>query len=139
MPAEPVPEPTARLHHDQTHPLHHAGHYIVVVAYCASSDSYEVRDPAAEAGHLTVPAAVLEAARRSFGTDEDIILVRTPSVPGPCRAWRPVNDCDEQRFSDAVAFGLGVPGPYQAWRPVKTHEEQSFSDACGLSFLVRRF
>ena len=52
-----------------------AGHYIVVVAYCASSDSYEVRDPAAEAEHLTVPAAVLEAARRSFGTDEDIILV----------------------------------------------------------------
>lgn len=47
----------------------------MVVAYCCASDSYEIRDPAAEAGHLTVPASVLEAARRSFGTDEDIILV----------------------------------------------------------------
>jgi Guanylylate cyclase len=67
------------------HYLHHAGHYIVVVAYCASSDSYEVRDPAAEAGHLTVPAAVLEAARRSFGTDEDIILVRTLPILRPLK------------------------------------------------------
>jgi hypothetical protein len=72
------PDAAAAYLHTSGEPAY-VGHYIVVVAYCASSDSYEVRDPAAEAGHLTVPAAVLEAARRSFGTDEDIILVGTPA------------------------------------------------------------
>jgi hypothetical protein len=53
-----------------------SGHYVVVVAYCADTDAYVIRDPAAEAEHATVAASVFEAARRSFGTDEDIILVR---------------------------------------------------------------
>lgn len=48
----------------------------MVVAYCSNSDSYEIRDPAADAEHLIVAASVLEAARKSFGTDEDIIMVR---------------------------------------------------------------
>jgi len=58
------------------HPLH-AGHYIVVAGYCPETDRYVIRDPAGEAEHLTISADTFEAARRSFGTDEDIILVRS--------------------------------------------------------------
>ena len=57
--------------------LRFTGHYIVVLAYSADTDCYVIRDPAANEEHITIAAPVFEAARRSFGTDEDIILVRT--------------------------------------------------------------
>jgi hypothetical protein len=60
----------------------YVGHYIVVAGYCPETDCYAIRDPAAETGHLTIAADTFEAARRSFGTDEDIILVGNPAPNG---------------------------------------------------------
>lgn len=58
------------------------GHYIVVCGYCAATDRYAIRDPAAEERFLTISAGTFERARRVFGTDEDLLLVSTPSANG---------------------------------------------------------
>lgn len=56
----------------------YTGHYIVVCGYDAAAEQYHVRDPAAQVEQLCIPAAKLEAARRSFGTDEDLLLITVP-------------------------------------------------------------
>lgn len=55
-----------------------AGHYIVICGYCARTERYAIRDPAAESCHLSISAATFEIARRAFGTDEDLLLVAVP-------------------------------------------------------------
>ncbi|GLC36565.1 hypothetical protein PLESTM_000460800 [Pleodorina starrii] len=55
--------------------LGYTGHYVLVVGYDGVSQEYVVRDPAAQEPDLRVSAAALDAARRSFGTDEDILVV----------------------------------------------------------------
>lgn len=52
-----------------------SGHYIVLCGYDLQSDAFAVKDPAADLPTVSVPSAVLEAARKTFGTDEDTILV----------------------------------------------------------------
>jgi len=42
----------------------------VVVSYNATKDVFGIRDPASEFANVLVPAAALDAARTSFGTDE---------------------------------------------------------------------
>jgi hypothetical protein len=56
----------------------YTGHYIVVCGYDAAAEQYHIRDPAAQLEQLCIPAARLEAARRSFGTDEDLLLITVP-------------------------------------------------------------
>lgn len=60
----------------------YTGHYIVVVAYSAATDTYTVRDPAADVEDVTISSATFEAARRAFGTDEDLLLVGSPAPHG---------------------------------------------------------
>lgn len=47
----------------------------MLCGYDLQSDAFAVKDPAADLATVSVPSAVLEAARKTFGTDEDIILV----------------------------------------------------------------
>lgn len=47
----------------------------MLCGYDLESDTFAVKDPAADLATVSVPSAVLEAARKTFGTDEDIILV----------------------------------------------------------------
>ena len=61
----------------------YTGHYVVVCGYDESSDCFVVRDPAVppldanDASRKSfVAASALETARRAFGTDEDLLLVR---------------------------------------------------------------
>ena len=66
----------------------YTGHYVVVCGYDESSDCFVVRDPAVpplDANESAsefpsrksfVAASALETARRAFGTDEDLLLVR---------------------------------------------------------------
>ena len=65
----------------------YTGHYVVVCGYDESSDCFVVRDPAvppfdanesaSDANRKSfVAASALETARRAFGTDEDLLLVR---------------------------------------------------------------
>lgn len=65
----------------------YTGHYVVVCGYDESSDCFVVRDPAvppldanesaSDASRKSfVAASALETARRAFGTDEDLLLVR---------------------------------------------------------------
>ena len=49
----------------------------MVVSYNAKRDQYGIRDPASEFESVFVPAAALDAARTSFGTDEDVLLIST--------------------------------------------------------------
>eukprot|EP00887_Chlorella_sp_A99_P003350 scaffold26.g3350.t1 len=51
------------------------GHYVVVCSYDPGADAFCLRDPAAAAESTWVPSGRLEAARKAFGTDEDLLLV----------------------------------------------------------------
>ena len=65
----------------------YTGHYVVVCGYDENTDCFCVRDPAvppsktylrtaSDDPNCAVPAWALENARRAFGTDEDLLLVR---------------------------------------------------------------
>lgn len=53
----------------------YAGHYIVICGYDAGTDEFEIRDPATSRKHERMSSRCLEEARKSFGTDEDLLLV----------------------------------------------------------------
>lgn len=57
----------------------YTGHYVLIVGFDASTGEFLVRDPATPVSELRVSAAALDLARRSFGTDEDLLIV-------PCMA-----------------------------------------------------
>ena len=62
----------------------YVGHYVVLVGYDAARDAFRLLDPARPAAEpLLVPAKELHAARRSHGTDEDLIVVpiEQPQTP----------------------------------------------------------
>ncbi|XP_021904003.1 protein GUCD1 isoform X2 [Carica papaya] len=53
----------------------YTGHYVVICGYDAGADEFEIRDPASSRKHERVSSKCLEEARKSFGTDEDLLLI----------------------------------------------------------------
>ncbi|KAK3230981.1 hypothetical protein Dsin_002862 [Dipteronia sinensis] len=53
----------------------YTGHYVVICGYDVDADEFEIRDPASSRIHERVSSKRLEEARKSFGTDEDILLI----------------------------------------------------------------
>lgn len=53
----------------------YTGHYIVICGYDADEDEFEIRDPASSRKQDKVTSRCLGEARKSFGTDEDILLI----------------------------------------------------------------
>ncbi|XP_073009737.1 guanylyl cyclase 1 [Typha latifolia] len=51
------------------------GHYVVICGYDADTCEFEIRDPAISRKHERVSMECLDEARKSFGTDEDLLLV----------------------------------------------------------------
>jgi hypothetical protein len=61
----------------------YTGHYVLVCGYDGGRGDFVVRDPASSRHTLYVPAASFEEARKSFGTDEDLLLITVrPLAPG---------------------------------------------------------
>ncbi|KAK1299414.1 hypothetical protein QJS10_CPB14g01678 [Acorus calamus] len=59
--------------------LDYIGHYVVICGYDTETDEFEIRDPASSRKCERVSLPCLEEARKSFGTDEDIIFVNKVS------------------------------------------------------------
>uniref|UniRef100_A0A7N0ZZI8 Guanylyl cyclase n=1 Tax=Kalanchoe fedtschenkoi TaxID=63787 RepID=A0A7N0ZZI8_KALFE len=53
----------------------YTGHYIVICGYNSDTDEFEIRDPASSRKSRLITSKCLEEARRSFGTDEDLLLI----------------------------------------------------------------
>lgn len=53
----------------------YTGHYVVICGYDALSDAFEIRDPASSRQQERITSRCLAEARKSFGTDEDILLI----------------------------------------------------------------
>lgn len=53
----------------------YTGHYVIICGYDANTDEFEIRDPASSRKHERIPLNCLEEARKSFGTDEDLLLI----------------------------------------------------------------
>mmetsp|Transcript_12332 Transcript_12332/g.18483 ORF Transcript_12332/g.18483 Transcript_12332/m.18483 type:complete len:293 (-) Transcript_12332:103-981(-) len=51
------------------------GHYLILVGYCPENDAFVARDPAVADDFVFLPSHTLDFARKSFGTDEDLIVV----------------------------------------------------------------
>lgn len=61
----------------------YTGHYILLCGFDGSRSTFVARDPASSRPVVHFPAATLEEARRSFGTDEDLLVVAAqPLAPG---------------------------------------------------------
>jgi hypothetical protein len=54
----------------------YTGHYVVVMGYDDTTGTFELRDPAVSLQKSIVRSVDLDLARRSFGTDQDLLLVR---------------------------------------------------------------
>ncbi|GJP47115.1 hypothetical protein CLOM_g6349 [Closterium sp. NIES-68] len=52
------------------------GHFVVVCGFDSQCRMFEICDPSSHGGTSWVPFAALEDARMTFGTDQDLILVR---------------------------------------------------------------
>ena len=53
----------------------YVGHYVVLYDYNHQTKEFLIKDPASFTSKTAVKEAVLEKARKSFGTDEDVIVV----------------------------------------------------------------
>ncbi|XP_011625587.1 protein GUCD1 isoform X1 [Amborella trichopoda] len=53
----------------------YTGHFVVICGYDADTNEFEIRDPASSRKYERVSLECLEEARKSFGTDEDILLI----------------------------------------------------------------
>ncbi|KAG9150224.1 hypothetical protein Leryth_009797 [Lithospermum erythrorhizon] len=53
----------------------YTGHYVVICGYDSVRDEFEIRDPARSRKDERVSSRCLEEARKSFGTDEDLLLI----------------------------------------------------------------
>ncbi|PSC74764.1 GUCD1 isoform X2 [Micractinium conductrix] len=100
-----------------------SGRYLLVVLVDkATLDEFEMRDPASDRPRLWVPAARLEAARKVFGTDEDLLVVSTntasasASGPGahapdqPAQQHGPAQQQQRQRKEAATAAPPAAAG-----------------------------
>lgn len=55
--------------------LGYTGHYVVICGYDADNDEFEIRDPASSRKYQKISSKHLDEARKSFGTDEDLLLI----------------------------------------------------------------
>ncbi|XP_021732374.1 protein GUCD1 isoform X1 [Chenopodium quinoa] len=55
--------------------LGYTGHYVVICGYDADKDEFEIRDPASSRKYQKISSKHLDEARKSFGTDEDLLLI----------------------------------------------------------------
>ncbi|KAJ4836552.1 Guanylyl cyclase 1 [Turnera subulata] len=60
--------------------LGYTGHYVVICGYDAGVDEFEIRDPATNREHERISSKCLEEARKSFGTDEDLLLISLEKI-----------------------------------------------------------
>ncbi|KAG7608257.1 Protein GUCD1 [Arabidopsis suecica] len=58
----------------------YTGHYVVICGYDAVRDEFEIRDPASSKIHERISSKCLENARKSFGTDEDLLLINLENM-----------------------------------------------------------
>lgn len=58
------------------------GHYVVICGYDTDDCEFEIRDPASSRKRERVTMKSLDEARKSFGTDEDILLVSLTGKSG---------------------------------------------------------
>lgn len=57
----------------------YTGHYVVICGYDMDLDEFEIRDPASSSEHGRISSQALDEARKSFGTDEDLLLISIKS------------------------------------------------------------
>ncbi|KAJ8764072.1 hypothetical protein K2173_004970 [Erythroxylum novogranatense] len=53
----------------------YTGHYVLICGYDAVTDEFEIRDPASSRKDERISSKCLEESRKSFGTDEDLLLI----------------------------------------------------------------
>uniref|UniRef100_A0A7S3E4B4 Uncharacterized protein n=1 Tax=Chloropicon laureae TaxID=464258 RepID=A0A7S3E4B4_9CHLO len=53
----------------------YVGHYVLLYGYDSEAREFAVKDPASHQHKCTIKEVALEKARKSFGTDEDVIIV----------------------------------------------------------------
>ncbi|XP_019058425.1 PREDICTED: protein GUCD1 [Tarenaya hassleriana] len=58
----------------------YTGHYIVICGFDPVKDEFEIRDPASSKKQERISSTCLEKARKSFGTDEDLLLISLENV-----------------------------------------------------------
>ncbi|XP_024545147.1 protein GUCD1 isoform X1 [Selaginella moellendorffii] len=68
------------LHSGYTGDVDFAGHYVVICGYDLETNEFEIKDPSSSSCSDKLPLEALDEARKSFGTDEDILLISMDSL-----------------------------------------------------------
>lgn len=83
------------------------GHYVIVCGYNPRTRCVLITDPACGEGRTPVPVAEYEAARKAFGTDEDLLLI----APGRGNARPPSpNATADTTIATAAVGPMGMGG-----------------------------
>ncbi|KAL5567641.1 hypothetical protein UlMin_024216 [Ulmus minor] len=53
----------------------YTGHYVVICGYDTVTNEFEIRDPASSRKNVKISSECLQEARKSYGTDEDLLLI----------------------------------------------------------------
>lgn len=69
----------------------YTGHYVVICGYDMDTNEFEIRDPASSRESERISLWCLDEARKSFGTDEDILLISFDKFDRETRAKFSVN------------------------------------------------
>lgn len=95
----------------------YVGHYVLLTDYDAQRDGYLLNDPAKPtAGEVFVGSRELDSARRSHGTDEDLILIPWAGQAGArdrgaATGATPLSEAPSAATDSTAASGDAEPGP----------------------------
>ena len=98
----PTGSTIARLIHQQL-AAGFVGHYVIVCGHQPRTQCVLITDPACGEGRTAVPIAEYEAARKAFGTDEDLLLI----APGRGNVRPPIH-VDSRRAADPTCVPPSV-------------------------------
>ena len=92
----------------------YVGHYVLITGYDAAAGGYFVSDPAKPSGRAFVHARDLDTARRSHGTDEDLIVIPlgqpAPTPPDPSSLTGVTTIASSTAASSSAAAGAAAEG-----------------------------
>ncbi|KAL2548814.1 guanylyl cyclase 1 [Forsythia ovata] len=72
----------------------YTGHYVIICGYDAVTNEFEIRDPASSRQFERVTSSCLEESRKSFGTDEDILLISLEKGENQQNTSEPISLCN---------------------------------------------
>eukprot|EP00798_Chlamydomonas_sp_ICE-L_P018791 gene18791-25333_t len=95
-----------------TKPAGYMGYYVILIGFDSDTKEYIFHDPAASSPEQRIGVEALDQARRSFGTDEDLLVISSPKIRDhTATAAQVLSDCAVPRPKSVYVSSLLHPLP----------------------------